>query len=60
MQKFQHMVAQLPDKVALLMVKVLVPETVPTWPGGQNIVQYFDLPPIIDDKVLFAFHTFTW
>ena len=45
-----------------------LPKAIPTRPGGQNIVQYFDpptrylgptTPQIIDEKLLFAFH-FYW
>ena len=41
------------------------PKAIPTQPRGQNMIRYFDPPPhpryfhpapIIDDKVLFAFH----
>ena len=41
-----------------------LPKAIPTRPGGQNIVRYFDppldifIPQQINDKVLFAFHIY--
>ena len=41
-----------------------LPKAIPTRPGGQNIVRYFDPqsryfhPQCIDDKVFFAFHIY--
>ena len=45
--------------VVLMLLIFTLPKTIPTWPGGQNIVWYFDPPLlIINDKVLFAFHIY--
>ena len=35
-----------------------LPKAIPTRPGGQNIVRYFNSPQIINDKVLFEVHIY--